>query len=70
MQNFFSGMAGGGGGGEAGGAAPGPNDDTPVWMKYAAKGAGVVGGGCKSHIIFTHFLAGIQNVNVSFSSLS
>ena len=48
MQNFFSGMAGGGGGGEAGGAAPGPNDDTPIWMKYAAKGAGVVGGGCKS----------------------
>jgi len=45
MQNFFSGMAGGGGGGEAGGAAPGPNDDTPIWMKYAAKGAGVVGGG-------------------------
>jgi len=42
MQNFFSGM-GGGGGGEAG-AAPGPNDDIPFWMKYAGKGAGVVGG--------------------------
>ena len=42
MQNFFSGMGGGGGDGAA--AAGGPQDDTPVWMKYAGKGAGVVGG--------------------------
>lgn len=42
MQNFFSGM--GGGGGDGGAAAGGPQDDTPVWMKYAGKGAGVVGG--------------------------
>jgi len=39
MQNFFSGMGGGGDG-----AAAGPADDTPVWMKYAGKGTGVVGG--------------------------
>jgi len=38
MQNFFSGM-GGGGEGEAG-----PADNTPIWMKYAGKGTGVVGG--------------------------
>ena len=56
MQNFFSGM-GGGGGGEAG-AAPGPNDDIPFWMKYAGKGAGVVGGcGKPTYLCFSAIFA-------------
>ena len=41
MQNLFSDAMPGGGGGNQ---APGPNDDIPWWMKYAGKGAGVVGG--------------------------
>jgi len=43
MQNMFSDVSGGGGGG-GGQGAPGPNDDVPWWMKYAGKGAGIVGG--------------------------
>lgn len=40
MQNMFSDVTGGG----QAGAAGGQGEDVPVWMKYAGKGAGVVGG--------------------------
>jgi len=40
MQNMFSDVTGGGAGGQA---AQG-GEDVPFWMKYAGKGAGVVGG--------------------------
>ena len=59
MQNFFSGMGGGGGGED--GAAPGPNDDIPFWMKYAGKGAGVVGGCGKPTFCIIQFLSAVHS---------
>jgi len=41
MQNMFSDVSGGG---AQGGGAQGQGEDVPFWMKYAGKGAGVVGG--------------------------
>ena len=50
MQNMFGDIAGGGGA-----QGEGQGDNVPIWMKYAGKGAGVIGGCGKSQRYYYYF---------------